>query len=90
MEQNTNLCGTVKMQRVLHKESALLPSCSHLCAGTGTPALDIRLRERDGVGYMEKNLGWLHRNRLEGPESRASTPEGANCTNLDGLEARHY
>ena len=49
LEQNTNLCGTVKMKRVLHKESALLPSCSHLCAGTGTPALDIRLREREMV-----------------------------------------
>ena len=78
------------MERVLDKESALLPSSSQLYAGRGIPALEIRLRERDGIGYMGKNLGWLHRNGLEGLESRVITFEGVSCRNLDGLEARHY
>lgn len=44
--------------------------------GTETLALEIRLRERAGAGYMEKkNWSWPLQNTLEGLESGAITFE---------------
>ena len=45
---------------------------------TKTPALEIRLREKSGAGYVGKNWPWPFRDSLERLRSKVYTFEGIN------------
>ena len=70
------------------KQSSINGQCygNHMVVcGTKTPALEIRLKERAGAGYMVKNWGWLCGNNLVVLVYRLTTLEGISQGNPTGL-----